>query len=119
LDAEFQEAVKMSEGEKNRRELLEDMVRNQPNDTFARYGLAMELAKSEPDAAWKQFSQLLEQHPEYAPTYYQAAAFLSKQSRLEEARIVLQNGLGVTSRQGNRHAHGELQALLDDLDDRL
>jgi predicted Zn-dependent protease len=109
----------MSDAEKTRRELLEEMVRKQPNDTFARYGLAMELAKSEPEAAWGQFSHLLEHQPEYAPTYYQAGAFLVKHGRLEEARSVLQKGLDVTRQQGNRHAHGELQAALDDLNDQL
>jgi hypothetical protein len=107
------------EAEKTRRQFLEEIVQQQPGDTFARYGLAMELAKSEPDAAWTHFTYLLEHHPEYAATYYHAGAFLSQQGRLEEARKVLTTGLEVTGRQGNRHAQSELQAALDDLSDRL
>lgn len=114
-----QKGSEMSEAELTRREFLEDLVRKQPNDTFARYGLAMELAKSEPEAAWTQFSYLLEHHPEYAATYYHAGAFLTKQERLEEARSVLTKGLEVTGRQGNRHASSELQAALDDLNEQL
>ena len=107
------------ESEKTRREFLEEAVREQPDNTFARYGLAMELAGTEPAAAWTHFAYLLEHHPEYAATYYHAGAFLTKQGKMEEARKVLSSGLEVTDRQGNRHAHSELQAALDDLNDML
>ncbi len=109
----------MSEAEPTRHELLEELVRQQPGDTFARYGLAMELAKTDPAAAWNQFSYLLEHHPEYAATYYHAGAFLTKHGRGEEARSVLTKGIEVTARQGNKHAHGELQAALQDLEESL
>jgi thioredoxin-like negative regulator of GroEL len=104
--------------DKIRRKFLEDVLRQQPDDTFARYGLAMELANSEPAAAWTHFDYLLQHHPEYAATYYQAGTFLIRQNRLEEARKVLETGVEVTSRQGKQHAQSELQAALDDLNDR-
>jgi predicted Zn-dependent protease len=109
----------MSEADQTRREFLGNLVREQPNNTFARYGLAMELAESEPEAAWNQFSYLLEHHPEYSPTYYHAGAFLTNQGRIEEARAILTKGLEVTGRQDNKHAQSELQAALDDLNDQL
>jgi len=98
-----------------RRKFLEDVVRQQPNDPFARYGLAMELAKCDPGAAWTHFSHLLTHHPDYAPTYYQAGTFLVKQGRTDEARKVLSDGVEVTRKQGKQHAQSELQAALDDL----
>jgi hypothetical protein len=39
------------EADEARRKFLEEVLRHQPDDTFARYGLAMELANSEPAAA--------------------------------------------------------------------
>jgi predicted Zn-dependent protease len=107
------------ESEKTRRQFLEEAVGQQPDNTFARYGLALELAGTEPAAAWTHFTYLLEHHPEYSATYYQAGAFLVKQGKVEEARKVLTSGLEVTGRQGNRHAQSELQAALDDLNDVL
>jgi len=104
--------------EKTRREFLEETLGQDPDNTFARYGLAMELAQSEPAAAWVHFDDLLRRHPEYTPTYYQAGVFLIQQGRREEARKVLATGVEVTGRQGNHHAQSELQAALDDLDDR-
>ena len=107
------------EADKTRREFLEEALRQDPNNTFARYGLAMEMAKSDPAAAWTHFEFLLQQRPEYAATYYQAGAFLMKQGRLDEARKVLTTGVEVTGRQGNQHARSELLAALEDLNDRL
>jgi Tfp pilus assembly protein PilF len=104
-----------AEVEKTRREFLEDAVSQDPNNTFARYGLAMELARTEPAAAWTHFEHLLTRHPEYAATYYQAGMFLVTQGRAEEARKILSAGIEVTGRQGNKHAQSELQAAMDDL----
>ena len=104
-----------SEVEKSRREFLEDAVGQDPSSTFARYGLAMELAKAEPAAAWTHFEYLLTHHPEYAATYYHAGMFLVTMGRAEEARKVLSAGIEVTGRQGNKHAQSELQAALDEL----
>jgi Tfp pilus assembly protein PilF len=106
------------EAEKTRREFLEEALRQDPNNTFARYGLALELAKSEPAAAWNHFEYLLHHHPEYSATYSQAGVFLIRQGRIDEARKVLASGVEVTGRQGKQHAQAELQAALDDLDDR-
>jgi len=106
------------EAEKTRREFLEDTLRQDPTNTFARYGLAMELAGSEPAIAWTHFEYLLHHQPEYAATYLQAGIFLIKQGRLGEARQVLAKGVEVTGRQGKYHARAELQAALDDLTER-
>jgi len=103
------------EVEKSRREFLEEALRENPDNTFARYGLAMELAKSEPAAAWTHFEYLLLHHPEYSATYYQAGMFLVGQGRPEQARKVLAAGVEVTGRQGKLHAQHELQAALDEL----
>ena len=105
------------EAEKTRREFLEEALRQDPDNTFARYGLALDLAKSEPAAAWSHFEYLLLHHPQYAATYSQAGTFLMKQGRLEEARKVLATGVEVTGRQGKQHAQAELQAALDDLNE--
>jgi tetratricopeptide (TPR) repeat protein len=103
------------ESEKTRREFLEESLLQDPHNTFARYGLALELAKSEPTAAWTHFEFLLLNHPEYSATYQQAGMFLRKQGRIEEARKVLAKGVEVTGHQGKQHAQAELQAALDDL----
>ena len=105
------------ESEKTRREFLEEALVQDPHNTFARYGLALELAKTEPAAAWSHFEYLLLHHPQYSATYYQAGMFLVKRGRREEARKVLAEGVEVTGRQGKQHAQAELQAALLDLNE--
>jgi tetratricopeptide (TPR) repeat protein len=102
--------------EKSRLELLREIVQNAPDDTFARYGLAMELSNSgKPTEAWQHFDYLLAHHPNYSPTYYQAGKLLAGQGRREEARRVLAKGIEVTAQKGESHAQSELEAALEQL----
>ncbi len=101
---------------KSRLEFLTAALRVNPDDAFTRYALALELAKSAPLEAWHHFEYLLQHHPDYAATYYQAGMHLLSLGRHEEARQVLTKGIEVTRRQGKQHAENELQSALDDLD---
>jgi len=103
--------------EKTRLEFLQETLAAAPDNTFVRYGLAMELQNAgQPNEAWQNFEYLLTRHPEYSPTYFQAAMMLLKLNRREEARQVLQKGIETTAMQGNAHAQSELRAALDDLE---
>lgn len=110
-----QGGVLSTQGEKTRLEFLQETLARNPDETFARYGLALELAKIAPEEAWKHFEYLLTRHPEYSATYYQAGMFLIQHGRREEAQKVLAQGVDVTRRQGKQHAQSELQAALDEL----
>jgi tetratricopeptide (TPR) repeat protein len=100
----------------SRAEFLQEMLAANPEDTFARYALALELAKSDqPGGAWEHFDYLLKNHPQYAATYYQAGMFLLNQGRREEAKEVFTRGVEVTRRQGSRHAQSELERALAEL----
>lgn len=102
--------------EKTRVEVLREMLAAKPDDAFARYALALELAKSDqPGDAWEHFDYLLEHHPQYAATYYQAGMFLLDRGRRQEGKEVLTRGVEVTRRQGNSHAQSELERALEEL----
>lgn len=105
--------------EKSRLDFLREAVASNPHDTFARYGLAMELAKTAPDEAWEHFSFLLTNYPDYSATYFQAGMFLSGQGKTEDARQVLAKGIEVARQQGNKHALSELQAAYDEISSEL
>jgi tetratricopeptide (TPR) repeat protein len=103
--------------EKTRLEFLNETLAASPENTFVRYGLAMELQNAgQPAGAWQHFEYLLTHHPEYSAAYFQAGILLVKMGRREDARKVLERGIEVTGRQGNAHAQSELQAALDDLE---
>lgn len=102
--------------DKTRLESLRESLENNPDDTFARYALALELSNAgQAEEAGEHFDYLLRRHPDYSATYFQAGMFLASQGRREEARQVFTKGVEVTGRQGNSHAQSELQRALDEL----
>ena len=55
----------------DRREVLKNMVAQNPNDSFSRYGLAMEYANSgELELAMEAYQALLAVNPNYSAAYY-------------------------------------------------
>jgi Flp pilus assembly protein TadD len=70
-----------------RLETLQAMVAQNPTDSFARYGLAMELAScGQCDKAVEEFRSLLSMNPNYPAAYYHLGQSLEKLGRLEDAR---------------------------------
>lgn len=106
----------MADQKKTRRELLETFVAQKPDDAFSRYGLAMECMNTgDTAAAESNFRELLQRNAEYVPTYLMFAQMLAKQSRNEDAREVLNQGIAAASKAGNGHALSEMETLLHDL----
>ena len=96
--------------------MLSEILTENPNDAFARYGLAMEYSnQGEVDRAMEEFRKLLEVHPDYTAGYFMAAQTLARANRTEEARKMLGDGIGVARRTGNAHAQSEMEAMLADL----
>ncbi|HNP08105.1 MAG TPA: tetratricopeptide repeat protein [Cyclobacteriaceae bacterium] len=96
--------------------LLEKFIAEDPDDSFSRYALALELSHEDPNQATSILLALLKDKPQYIPTYYQAGLLLLDQNRLEEAKIILEQGIK-TARQQNEHkAATELKQLFEELD---
>jgi Tfp pilus assembly protein PilF len=106
----------MTDQKKTRRELLEAFVAQKPDDAFSRYGLAMEcLNTGNTSAAENNFRELLRRNADYVPAYLMFAQMLVKDSRPEDAREILQQGISAASKAGNGHALSEMEALLGEL----
>jgi predicted Zn-dependent protease len=96
---------------------LREILAVDPNNSFARYGLAMELAKrGQTAAALTEFDTLLANDPDYTAGYFMAAQTLAGAGRRPEAIERLKAGLGCAERSGNNHALNEMQAMLEELD---
>ncbi len=95
---------------------LKEILALDPKNSFARYGIAIELAgQGETDAALKEFDMLLTNDPEYTAGYFMAAQTLAGAGRKNEAAERLKAGVGCAARNGNSHAMNEMQQMLDDL----
>ena len=106
----------MTEPKKTRRQMLEEFVAKKPDDAFSRYGLAMECMNSgDPAAADTHFRALLERNADYIPAYLMYGQFLARESRNEDARQVLSNGITAASKAGNEHTRSEMETLLAEL----
>ena len=98
----------------NRLEILKNMVAQNPNDSFSRYGLAMEYANSGSlEKAVEEYESLLASNPDYAAAYYHGGQAFEKLGRIDEARRMYRRGIEVTRRTGDAHTNSELQAALD------
>jgi predicted Zn-dependent protease len=96
---------------------LKEILELDPTNSFARYGLAMELAgRGETAAALAEFDMLTANDPGYTAGYFMAAQTLATAGRTQEAIARLKQGLVSAERSGNRHAVSEMQAMLDELD---
>lgn len=92
------------------------MLAQDPNNSFARYGLAMEYANTgELEEAVTEFEALMQQDASYAAAYFHAGQALEKLGRVENARIVYEKGIEVTTRKGDAHTRAEIEAALQSL----
>jgi tetratricopeptide (TPR) repeat protein len=99
--------------QKSRLEVLEEAAAKDPSNAFARYGLAMELARlGRAKEAQRAFCDLARDFPDYVPTYFQAARQFEKAGELDLARDFYRRGIDAAARAGNQHAREELEAAL-------
>jgi len=95
---------------------LTEILSQNPNEPFARYGLALAYAsEGRQTEALAEFDYIVQNTPDYVPAYQMSAQELLKAGRPDEARTRLQSGLLAANRTSNSHAASEMQAMLDDL----
>lgn len=96
---------------------FKSFIARSPDDPFPRYGLAMEhRTRGDLAGAWTAFSDLLDNFPDYVPTYLMAGGTLVGLGRKDEATAVYRRGIEVATRKGDSHARGELESALNELE---
>ena len=95
---------------------LKEILAVDPRNSFARYGLAMELAtRGDTAAALAEFDTLLANDPGYAQGYFMAAQTLVRAGRKPEAVERLKAGINCATHDGNSHAVSEMQTMMEEL----
>jgi predicted Zn-dependent protease len=102
--------------DRTRRQQIEEMLAEDPDDPFLWYGLAMEQVNAgEHEAALKTFAELRRRQPDYVPAYLQAGQLLARLDREDEARETFRAGIAAARQKGDRHAADEMEGFLDSL----
>ncbi len=79
------------------------------NDPFPVYALALEYVKTNRTKAESYFNKLLLSFPDYLPTYYLAAEFFIEEEKPELAEDIFKKGITVAKAQNNQKTLAELQ----------
>jgi tetratricopeptide (TPR) repeat protein len=97
----------------NRLDMLKQMIAQDPKNSFARYGLAMEYAKSGQLAdAVSEFRSLISGDQNYVAAYYHAGQALEKLGNVDEAKTMYEQGIEACNRKGDAHTRSEIEAAL-------
>jgi GH15 family glucan-1,4-alpha-glucosidase len=98
----------------SRREQIESMLADSPQDTFLRYALAMELAGDDEmaDRCLELHDGLMKDEPPYVPSFFMAGQQLVRLGRDDEAKEILTAGIAQADTQGDTHAAGEMREFL-------
>ncbi|MGA3211207.1 MAG: tetratricopeptide repeat protein [Terriglobales bacterium] len=100
----------------DRAAVLKQVLEQNPDDAFARYGLAMEFSRAgDVEAALQEFNTLIAKQPTYIAAYHMAGQMLAGADRTNDACDYLKNGIAMAQTVGNSHARAEMEALLDDI----
>jgi tetratricopeptide (TPR) repeat protein len=92
-----------------RLEQLINMKKEEPNDPFLIYAIAMEYAKIENfDESIAHYEQLVNEHEDYVGTYYHLAKLYETLKMPDKADVTYQKGLAVSKKIADHHAHSEL-----------
>lgn len=97
----------------SRKEKILAMLADDPDDTFLRYSLAMELrGEGDHDGSLEKLGELMRDSPPYVPAFFMAAQQLVDLGRIDQARGKLRDGIDQARQQGDSHAAAEMSELL-------
>ncbi len=100
----------------SRKDKIEAMLADDPNDTFLRYSLAMELrSEGDHETSLVKLGELTRDGTPYVPAFFMAAQQLVELERIDEARDYLRAGIDQARSQGDSHAAAEMSELLSSL----
>jgi Tfp pilus assembly protein PilF len=98
----------------NRIAQLEEFLKEDPNDPFNSYALALEYLKTDPAKSLSLFESLLSAHPDYLPTYYPFAQLLIEQQQTDKAEAIFRKGIDTARRANDLKTLKELSNAYND-----
>lgn len=100
----------------SRIELLEKFIKEDPDDPFNYYALALEYQQANPSQAKQLFEYLLMNHAGYLPVYYTAGIFYADLAEESKALEILNEGVALARSISDTKALRELQSAIQQLE---
>jgi len=93
---------------------IQELLKENPEDSFLKHALALEYIKQGDDANAKHvFEALLSANPNYVGSYYHLAKLYERCGLEEEAIKVYERGMEVARQLGEQHAYSELRSAYE------
>ena len=100
----------------DRLDKLKRLVEEDPSNSFALYGIAMEYrSRGELERAAQTFEDLLTRFPRYRAAFLQQGLTLAALGEIGPAREVYEQGIRICESSGDAHAVAELREALEQL----
>ena len=97
---------------------IQEMLKNEPDDSFLNYALALEYAKiNDINKATQIIEKLLERDENYLGAYYQLGKFYEQLELRESAVTTYKKGITIAQKLGNKKTLRELTEALMMLDE--
>lgn len=101
----------------NRISKLAAAVKNNPDDSFSKFALALELKKNGfPEKTRVLFEDIRTNDPGYVGVYYHLGKLYYENDQNKKAQQVYKEGIEIAEQAGDQHAKKELSAALIELE---
>jgi len=102
----------------SRLQKLLEFIKQEPDDPFLKFALALEYLKlHDTAAALSYFKNLVVQHPEYTATYYHLGKLYERLGQAADAEKTYRDGMHAARNARENHALAELQSAYNNLMD--
>jgi tetratricopeptide (TPR) repeat protein len=98
-----------------RLQTLLEFLKEDPDDAFTMYAIALEYLKIDQVKAIEYFALLMQKQPEYIGTYYQLGTLFHSINKNEEAEKVFKTGIEMAILAKDQHALAELRTALNNM----
>jgi tetratricopeptide (TPR) repeat protein len=89
--------------------LLREFIKEEPENPFNFYALALEIKDFDSLEASRLFDLLLLNHPDYLPVYFPSAHFFFELGQIEKAKGIFEKGIVIAKIQKSEKTLKELQ----------
>lgn len=89
--------------------LLQEFIDQEPENPFNKYALAMEYYNEAPEDSLSMLSSLLDNYPDYLPSYFKAAHLLWEDEKWKQAEQVFIKGIELAEKLDDKKTLMELK----------